>query len=224
MVILFLEYGPDLGSEMCKGLAALPATCLKSAKDMKHRLGVLLQKSDSCDYGSSQGKKEKVSPSQRVSQEEVKKWAESLENLIHHDRGLAAFRAFLKSEYSEENIEFWVSCEDYKKTKSPAKLSTKARKIYDEFISVQATKEVNLDSCTREKTSHNMLEPTLSCFDEAQRKIFTLMEKDSYRRFLKSPYYLDLVSPPRAGCGPENCKRAHAHALDCNSNIISQCA
>lgn len=56
--------------------------------------------------------------------------------------GLAAFRAFLKSEYSEENIEFWVSCEEYKKTKSPAKLSPKARKIYDEFISVQATKEV----------------------------------------------------------------------------------
>lgn len=84
--------------------------------------------------------------------------------------------------------------------------------------------QVNLDSCTREKTSHNMLEPTLSCFDEAQRKIFTLMEKDSYRRFLKSPYYLDLVSPPGAGCGPENCKRSHTHTLDCNSNIISQCA
>lgn len=84
--------------------------------------------------------------------------------------------------------------------------------------------QVNLDSCTREKTSHNMLEPTLSCFDEAQRKIFTLMEKDSYRRFLKSPYYLDLVSPPGAGCGPESCQRTHAHSLDCNSNIISQCA
>lgn len=84
--------------------------------------------------------------------------------------------------------------------------------------------QVNLDSCTREKTSHNMLEPTLSCFDEAQRKIFTLMEKDSYRRFLKSPYYLDLVSPPGASCRPENCKRSHSHTLDCNSNIISQCA
>uniref|UniRef100_A0A8C0ZBA3 Regulator of G-protein signaling 4 n=1 Tax=Cyanistes caeruleus TaxID=156563 RepID=A0A8C0ZBA3_CYACU len=124
--------------------------------------------------------------------------------------GLAAFRAFLKSEYSEENIEFWVSCEEYKKTKSPAKLSPKARKIYDEFISVQATKEVNLDSCTREKTSHNMLEPTLSCFDEAQRKIFTLMEKDSYRRFLKSPYYLDLVTAGsrlllRSGWLPDRC-------------------
>lgn len=57
--------------------------------------------------------------------------------------GLAAFRAFLKSEYSEENIDFWVSCEEYRKTKSPAKLSPKAKKIYEEFISVQATKEVS---------------------------------------------------------------------------------
>ncbi|XP_053807087.1 regulator of G-protein signaling 4 isoform X3 [Vidua macroura] len=73
---------------MCKGLAALPATCLKSAKDMKHRLGFLLQKSDSCDYSSSQGKKEKLSSSQRLSQEEVRKWADSLENLIHHDSEL----------------------------------------------------------------------------------------------------------------------------------------
>lgn len=58
--------------------------------------------------------------------------------------GLAAFRAFLKSEYSEENIDFWISCEEYKEIKSPSKLSPKARKIYEEFISVQATKEVGL--------------------------------------------------------------------------------
>lgn len=71
--------------------------------------------------------------------------------------GLAAFRAFLKSEYSEENIEFWVSCEDYKKTKSPAKLSPKARKIYDEFISVQATKEVCTQNISWAKASPEIL-------------------------------------------------------------------
>lgn len=60
--------------------------------------------------------------------------------------GLAAFKAFLKSEYSEENIDFWVSCEEYKKIKSPSKLSPKAKKIYNEFISVQATKEVGFPS------------------------------------------------------------------------------
>ncbi|XP_004589186.2 regulator of G-protein signaling 4 isoform X2 [Ochotona princeps] len=70
---------------MCKGLAGLPASCLRSAKDMKHRLGFLLQKSDSCEHNSSHSKKDKAVTCQRVSQEEVKKWAESLENLIGHE-------------------------------------------------------------------------------------------------------------------------------------------
>ncbi|XP_066117114.1 regulator of G-protein signaling 4 isoform X1 [Saccopteryx bilineata] len=201
---------------MCKGLAGLPASCLKSAKDMKHRLGALLQKSDSCEHSGSHARKDRVVACQRVSPEEVKKWAESLENLISHECGLAAFRAFLKFEYSEENIDFWISCEEYKKIKSPSKLGPKAKRIYDEFISVQATKEVNLDSCTREETSRNVLAPTATCFDEAQRKIFHLMEKDSYRRFLKSPFYLDLSSP--SGCGPEKQKGAK-HPVDCTSLV-----
>ncbi|XP_015426782.1 PREDICTED: regulator of G-protein signaling 4 [Myotis davidii] len=171
---------------MCKGLAGLPASCLRSAKDMKHRLGVLLQKSDSGEHGSAHSRRDKLVVCPRVSQEEVKKWAESLENLISHECGLAAFRAFLRSEHSEENVEFWLRCEEYKRTRSPSKLRPKAMKIYEEFISVQATQEVNLDSGTREQTRRNLLAPTASCFDEAQRKIFHLMEKDSYRRFLKS--------------------------------------
>jgi len=49
---------------------------------------------------------------------------------------------FLKSEFCEENIEFWLACEDFKKTKSPQKLSSKARKIYTDFIEKEAPKEV----------------------------------------------------------------------------------
>ncbi|KAF6293643.1 regulator of G protein signaling 4 [Rhinolophus ferrumequinum] len=201
---------------MCKGLAGLPASCLRSAKDVKHRLGSLLHKSHSCEHNAVHSKKDKGVVCQRVSQEEVKKWAESLENLISHECGLAAFKAFLKSEYSEENIDFWVSCEEYKKIKSPSKRTPQAQKIYNEFISVQAAKEVNLDSCTREQTSRNVLQPTVSCFDEAQKKIFHLMEKDSYRRFLKSRFYLDLAGP--SGCGSEKQSAAQSSA-DCPSLV-----
>lgn len=56
--------------------------------------------------------------------------------------GLAAFRAFLQSEHSEENIEFWLRCKEYKQTRSPSQLRPKAMKVYVEFISVQATQEV----------------------------------------------------------------------------------
>ena len=56
--------------------------------------------------------------------------------------GLTAFRAFLKTEFSDENIEFWMACEDYKKIKSSAKLASRANKIYREFIEVKAPREV----------------------------------------------------------------------------------
>lgn len=56
--------------------------------------------------------------------------------------GLAAFRTFLKSEFSEENIDFWMACEDFKKTKSSAKIASKAQKVYSEFIQADAPREV----------------------------------------------------------------------------------
>lgn len=58
--------------------------------------------------------------------------------------GLAAFRAFLKTEFSEENLEFWLACEDFKKTRSAAKLASKAQRIFEEFIDVQAPREVSM--------------------------------------------------------------------------------
>lgn len=61
--------------------------------------------------------------------------------------GLAAFRTFLKSEFSDENIEFWMACEEYKKTKSSTKLFSKANKIYKEFIDTKAPREVCMPVC-----------------------------------------------------------------------------
>ncbi|XP_075438952.1 regulator of G-protein signaling 4 [Ascaphus truei] len=206
-------------SNMCKGLAgvtSLPASCLRSAKEIKHRLGFLLQKPDVSEHKTSLNDKPVC---QRLSRHEVQKWSESLENLVYNECGLTAFRSFLQSEYSEENIEFWLACENYK-GKSPATLPAKAQQIYEDFISVEATREVNLDSATREETSRNLLQPTHSCFDQAQRKIFILMEKDSYRRFLKSRFYLDLAGQADSGRSAKKVR-----GLCTNSNpLIPQCA
>lgn len=56
--------------------------------------------------------------------------------------GLAAFRAFLRTEFSEENLEFWLACEEYKKIKSQSKMVSKAKKIFAEYIAIQSCKEV----------------------------------------------------------------------------------
>lgn len=56
--------------------------------------------------------------------------------------GLELFRDFLQSEFSEENIEFWIACEQYKTLKS-SKLNAQAQKIYTDFVAIQAPREVS---------------------------------------------------------------------------------
>lgn len=69
-------------------------------------------------------------------------------SLVHFSPdGLAAFRKFLKSEFSEENVEFWLACEDFKRTKSSASIAAKAQKIYADFIEADAPKEVKIFFC-----------------------------------------------------------------------------
>jgi len=55
--------------------------------------------------------------------------------------GLHWFREFLKSEFSEENIEFWIACESYKHLK-PHKMAAQAQKIFTQFVMQQAPREV----------------------------------------------------------------------------------
>ncbi|XP_078141706.1 regulator of G-protein signaling 16 isoform X2 [Centroberyx gerrardi] len=176
---------------MCKGLASLPTSCLERAKELKARLGSILQKPDfslKCKVKSNHT----VSFS-RPTPEECLRWKESFEKLLTSKYGLCAFTAFLVSEFSEENIAFYFACEEYRGTKSAAKLPAKAQKIYDEFIGSEAPREVNIDHETRDITKANMQIPSTSCFDQAQHKIYMLMAKDCYPRFLRSPSYRDLV-------------------------------
>ncbi|XP_048213000.1 regulator of G-protein signaling 1 [Perognathus longimembris pacificus] len=132
-----------------------------------------------------------------LSADEVIQWSQSLEKLLANPTGQDVFGNFLKSEFSEENIEFWLACEDYKKTESDL-LYCKAQKIYKAFVHSDAAKQINIDFHTRESTAKKIKAPTPTSFDEAQKIIYTLMEKDSYPRFLKSAIYINLLSDRQA--------------------------
>ncbi|XP_058473022.1 regulator of G-protein signaling 3a isoform X2 [Solea solea] len=178
------EVGPD-GSKKKKSK--------NLAKDMKNRLAFLRRRNES--PGSNPASKlDKTMKSVKPTPEEALKWGDSLDKLLAHKYGLAAFRAFLRTEFSEENLEFWLACEEYKKIKSQSKMASKAKKVFAEYIAIQSCKEVNLDSYTRDHTKDNLQNVTRSCFDLAQRRIYGLMEKDSYPRFLRSELYLDLIN------------------------------
>uniref|UniRef100_A0A4W3GQ78 RGS domain-containing protein n=1 Tax=Callorhinchus milii TaxID=7868 RepID=A0A4W3GQ78_CALMI len=142
------------------------------AKEMRVQLGSLLHKPKAISEPESVAVKQQKLP-----------WTS----------GVTTFRAFLCSEFSEENLEFWLACEDYRSTRTSAELANKAQRIYREFITVQAPKEVNLDSTTREKVTRNLEEPSAFCFQLAQERIRSLMENDSFPRFLKSEFFLELI-------------------------------
>ncbi|KAL2097980.1 hypothetical protein ACEWY4_007187 [Coilia grayii] len=170
---------------MCRVLESLPSACLERAKELKAHLGSLFHKKHMGLVGQkTEMPREMVVASLR--------WKESFQELLQNKQSLCAFRAFLTSEYSEENLAFYLACEDYMNTQSSNMLPAKAKKIYDEFIVCDAPKEVNLDHETKTITVKNLENPTTCCFDLARSKIYSLMEKDCYPRFLKSTACQDL--------------------------------
>ena len=63
--------------------------------------------------------------------------------------GLQLFRCYLRTEFSDENIEFWIACEQYKRAaltpgRSARKMAARAQRIYQEFVAVQAPREVRM--------------------------------------------------------------------------------
>uniref|UniRef100_A0A3B3T4M3 Regulator of G protein signaling 16 n=1 Tax=Paramormyrops kingsleyae TaxID=1676925 RepID=A0A3B3T4M3_9TELE len=129
-------FPPDVN--MRRGIASLPDTFRKRAKVLKANLSSFLKKTQwilsSHPYETDQ--------LNSTTQVESLKWKGSFDRLLENKDGLLTFRAFLVSEYSEENIDFYLACEDYKSTKSPDKLKTKAKDIYEEFIQRDAPREV----------------------------------------------------------------------------------
>ncbi|XP_048870737.1 regulator of G-protein signaling 5 [Brienomyrus brachyistius] len=155
---------------MCRGLASFPSSCLEKAKGMRVKISHLAERHEwTHKYRAS----EKVLP--------------DLEALLSNKVGLQAFQWFLRSEFSEENLEFWLACEDYRRSEE-SQLGTKAQCIYSRFINSEALQEVNLDSETRESLARVTEDPRADAFDEAQQSIYSLMAKDSFPRFLRSAH------------------------------------
>ncbi|XP_028329524.1 regulator of G-protein signaling 21-like [Gouania willdenowi] len=121
--------------------------------------------------------------------EEISIWSHSLETLLSSKYGMKVFQAFLRSEFSDENLEFWLVCEDFKTNRSSFRMSNRARKIFKCYIQAESPREINIDQKTREIIRRNIQAPSPACFDNAQKIVYSLMERDSYPRFLKSDFY-----------------------------------
>ncbi|KAM4557368.1 regulator of G-protein signaling 21-like [Fundulus diaphanus] len=120
---------------------------------------------------------------------------DSLETVLSKKSGRGAFRDFLRSEFCEENLDFWLACKDYQTCQSQEERSQIAATIYKEFIRDGSPKQVNLDFDTRKTIRQSLEQPGPSCFSVAEKKIYFLMESCSFLRFTETePYKLFITS------------------------------
>ncbi|KAM9855808.1 regulator of G-protein signaling 19 [Aulostomus maculatus] len=132
-------------------------------------------------------------PCTKPSVDEICLWSQSFDKLMRNPAGRNVFREFLRTEYSEENMLFWLACEDLKQEIDKSAMEEKVRSIYEDYISILSPKEVSLDARVREVINRKMQDPTPHTFEDAQLQIYTLMHRDSYPRFLSSNIYKSLV-------------------------------
>ncbi|XP_046653215.1 regulator of G-protein signaling 8-like [Daphnia pulicaria] len=185
----------------------IPTTKRNLVHNVKERIVTKLSNKRSSSCSSSDMRlqnlksniRRSLSPSSaRPQPEEAQKWAESFTKLMASKYGSSLYRAFLLREFSNENLDFWMAVEEYKNSK-PQKMAAKAQQIYNDFVAVKATKQVNLDAETRILTLANIQSDIADqfAFDRAQRRTQHMMERDSYLRFLQSELFLELAHPER---------------------------
>ncbi|KAJ8007345.1 hypothetical protein DPEC_G00116560 [Dallia pectoralis] len=127
------------------------------------------------------------------SQQRVRKWGFSLEEALKDPAGQDQFLKFLESEFSSENLQFWVAVQDLKR-QPLEKVPDQAQEIWAEFLAEGAPSSINLDSHSYERTSQNLKDPGRYSYEDAQDHIYKLMKSDSYTRFLRSSTYQDLLT------------------------------
>ncbi|XP_073340092.1 regulator of G-protein signaling 6 isoform X5 [Pagrus major] len=132
------------------------------------------------------------------SQQRVKKWGFSLEEALKDPAGRDQFLKFLESEFSSENLRFWLAVQDLKR-RPLQEVASRAQEIWQEFLAEGAPSSINLDSHSYERTSQNLKDPGRYSYEDAQEHIFKLMKSDSYARFLRSNIYQDLLLARKKG-------------------------
>ncbi|XP_067282842.1 regulator of G-protein signaling 18 [Pseudorasbora parva] len=154
---------------------------ISSAKERRSRMPFLRQWSE---VGHAKA---------RLSRKELENWAKSLDALLDSRVGVTVFEAFLRSEFSDENLQFYLACEQYSQSSNKFSLHRRAKMISETYIQPGAPREVNLDSKTRELTIELLKAPSHTSLSHAQKRIYCLLEMDCYPRFLQSEIYYSLL-------------------------------
>jgi len=120
----------------------------------------------------------------------------SFRKVLKNPEGYAALESHMTKEHSTENLLFWKNISNFSKNYSSDKeittteLIEDAKKIFNEFIAADSTYTVNLPAEITSELRRNFTDPFIFpnginqwIFDKANKAVFNLMSRDTYRRF-----------------------------------------
>ena len=118
------------------------------------------------------------------------------QNCLMDESRRELFRTFLRKEFSEENILFWIMVEQFRKLTKRNEQLEMVKEIYDTFLAPEAIQEINtpasvknplVKAITKIFLDSNAPIPT-HLFEECQMHVFEIMRRDSFFRFcLQNP-------------------------------------
>jgi len=127
----------------------------------------------------------------------VESWLDpntGFESLLKSREGRRLLEEFLKKEFSSENIQFWSAVEQLKSLRGGEKMFRQhVDVIFKIYINDTALAEVSLDSKVKRNLMLKKDNPPRDIFEEAQTKIFSLMHRDSYPRFISSQVFKEVL-------------------------------
>uniref|UniRef100_A0A914UUF4 RGS domain-containing protein n=1 Tax=Plectus sambesii TaxID=2011161 RepID=A0A914UUF4_9BILA len=127
-------------------------------------------------------------------------WSLTFSKVLANEEGRTAFFKFLESEYSEENILFWMAVEELHVLTDPCGIGRAIGEICHTFVEIDSPLSINIDHETRQMIKkkindcENLSDMEVNVFDRAQMQIYRLMEKDCFGRFLQTDGYKHLVN------------------------------
>jgi len=182
-------------------------------------------------FRNSSSRRSKVQPPVEKVEEKVptlddiEAWASpsnGFECLMSTPFGRRRFSEYLEREFSSENLLFWSACESLRNIKDQKLLLAKVEEIFTTYLDVASTHEVSLDFKVKEKVMKQREAPTENIFDEAQSKIYTLMHRDSFPRFLTSSFYQELLPLERRAASMRAKQEAKQEAVQAQGQGAGQ--
>lgn len=107
------------------------------------------------------------------------------DQIISNRFEIIRFRKFLEKEFCQENLDFYIDVQKYKKL--PLNLmKIEASRLFKKYIEQDSISQVNISYDTVEHIKKNLNTPSNDIFANAEEEILQLLHHDCYKRFVAS--------------------------------------